>query len=74
MQRSDWIVIGLVLVVDLLAIIAIALLTVLVEGSVWLQFVIMLAMFVVTLIGAYWVLFAREDISEERGEDGGSNR
>ena len=42
MQRSDWIVIGLVLVVDLLAIIAIALLTVLVEGSVWLQFVIML--------------------------------
>ena len=70
MQRSDWIVIGIVLVVDLLAIIAIAILVVL-EGPVWLQFVIMLAMFVVTLIGAYWVLFAPEDISRERGDDEG---
>ncbi len=52
MKRSDWIVIGIVLVVDLLAIIAIALLTLL-EGPVWLKFVIMLAMFIVTLIGAY---------------------
>ena len=70
MQRSDWIVIGIVLVVDLLAIIAIGLLVVL-EGPVWLQFVIMLAMFVVTLIGAYWVLFAPEHISRERGDDEG---
>jgi len=69
MQRSDWIVIGIVLVVDLLAIIAIGLLAPL-EGPVWLQFVIMLAMFIVTLIGAYWVLFAPEDISKERGGDG----
>jgi Kef-type K+ transport system membrane component KefB len=70
MQRSDWVVIGIVLVVDLLAIIAIAILTVL-AGPVWAQFVIMLAMFIVTLIGAYWVLFAPEDISKERGGDGG---
>jgi disulfide bond formation protein DsbB len=69
LKRSDWIVIGIVLVVDLLAIIAIALLTLL-EGPVWLKFVIMLAMFIVTLIGAYWVLFAPEEISKERGGDG----
>ncbi len=70
MKRSDWIVIGIVLVVDLLAIIAIGLLVVL-AGPVWLEFVIMLAMFIVTLIGAYWVLFAPEEISKERGGDGG---
>jgi hypothetical protein len=69
MKRSDWVVIGIVLVLNLPAIVAIALLTLL-EGPVWLKFGIMLAMFIVTLIGAYWVLFAPVDISKERGGDG----
>jgi hypothetical protein len=78
MQRSDWLVIGIVLALDLLATIAISLLTVLAGGPVWLEFVLVLAMFVVTLVGAYWVLFAPEDIPEERKgiskEGGGDGR
>lgn len=65
MQRSDWIVIGIVLVLDAVGITAIALITLL-AGPVWLEFVLVLAMFIVTLLGAYWVLFAPEDIPEER--------
>ena len=65
MQRSDWIVIGIVLVLDAAGITAIALITLL-AGPVWLEFVLVLAMFIVTLLGAYWVLFAPEDIPEER--------
>ena len=68
MQRSDWIVIGVVLVLDVISTIAIAVITLL-AGPTWLEFVIMLAMFIVTLLGAYWVLFAPEDIPKEYGGD-----
>ena len=68
MQRSDWIVIGVVLVLDVISTIAIAVITLL-AGPTWLEFVIMLAMFIVTLLGAYWVLFAPEDIPKEHGGD-----
>ena len=68
MQRSDWIVIGVVLVLDVISTIAIAVITLL-AGPIWLEFVIMLAMFIVTLLGAYWVLFAPEDIPKEHGGD-----
>ena len=68
MQSSDWIVIGVVLVLDVISTIAIAVITLL-AGPTWLEFVIMLAMFIVTLLGAYWVLFAPEDIPKEHGGD-----
>ena len=68
MQRNDWIVIGVVFALDAVAIIAIAIITLL-AGPVWLEFVIVMAMVIVTLLGAYWVLFAPEDIAEERRED-----
>jgi hypothetical protein len=68
LQRSDWIVIGVVLVLDVISTIAIAVITLL-AGPTWLEFVIMLAMFIVTLLGAYWVLFAPEDIPKEHGGD-----
>ena len=68
MQRSDWIVIGVVLVLDVISTIAIAVITLL-AGPTWLEFVVMLAMFIVTLLGAYWVLFAPEDIPKEHGGD-----
>ena len=68
MQRSDWIVIGVVLVLDVISTIAIAVITLL-AGPTWLEFVIMLAMFIVALLGAYWVLFAPEDIPKEHGGD-----
>src|SRR5919202_6510066 len=67
-QRSDWIVIEIVLVLDAAGITAIALITLL-AGPVWLEFVLVLAMFIVTLLGAYWVLFAPEDIPKEHGGD-----
>ena len=68
MQRSDWIVIGVVLVLDVISTIAIAVITLL-AGPTWLEFVVMLAMFIVTLLGAYGVLFAPEDIPKEHGGD-----
>jgi Kef-type K+ transport system membrane component KefB len=68
LQRSDWIVIGVVLILDVISTIAIAIITLL-AGPVWLEFVVMLAMFIVTLLGAYWVLFAPEDIPKEHGGD-----
>jgi hypothetical protein len=68
LQSSDWIVIGVVLVLDVISTIAIAVITLL-AGPTWLEFVVMLAMFIVTLLGAYWVLFAPEDIPKEHGGD-----
>ena len=68
MQRNDWMVIGVVLALDALALVAIAIITVL-AGPEWLEFAIVMAMVIVTLLGAYWVLFAPEDIPEERGGD-----
>ena len=70
MQRNDWIVIGVVFALDAVALIAIAIITLL-AGPEWLEFVIVMAMVIATLLGAYWVLFAPEDIAEERGEDRG---
>ena len=61
-------VIGVVLALDALALVAIAIITVL-AGPEWLEFAIVMAMVIVTLLGAYWVLFAPEDIPEERGGD-----
>ncbi len=71
MHRSDWIVIGVVTALNAVAFIAIALLTLL-AGPEWLEFVIVMGMVVVTLLGAYWVLFAPEDIPKERS--GGDQR
>ena len=68
MQRNDWMVIGVVLALDALALVAIAIITLL-AGPEWLEFAIVMAMVIVTLLGAYWVLFAPEDIPEERGGD-----
>ncbi len=64
-HRSDWIVIGVVTGLNAVAFIAIAI-TTLLAGPEWLEFVIVLAMVVVTLLGAYWVLFAPEDMPKER--------
>ncbi len=71
MHRSDWIVIGVVTGLNAVALIAVALLTLL-AGPEWLEFVIVMGMVVVTLLGAYWVLFAPEDIPKERS--GGDRR
>jgi hypothetical protein len=68
MQRNDWIVIGVVFALDAVALIAIAIITLL-AGPEWLEFVVVMAMVIATLLGAYWVLFAPEDIAEERRED-----
>ncbi len=70
-HRSDWTVIGVVVGLNALALIAIVIVTLL-AGPEWLEFVIVMAMVAVTLLGAYWVLFAPEEIPKERS--GGNRR
>ena len=68
MQRSDWIVIGIIVALIVAGEIAIALLTLL-EGPEWIEFVIAMVLFVATLAGAYWFVLAPQSLPEEREEE-----
>ncbi len=68
MQRSDWIVIGVIVALIAAGQIAIALLTLL-EGPEWIEFVIAMVLFVVALAGAYWFIFAPQSLPQEREEE-----
>jgi protein-S-isoprenylcysteine O-methyltransferase Ste14 len=68
MQRSDKIVIGILIVLAVVGEIAIALLTLL-EGPEWIEFVIVMVLFVAILAGAYWFVLAPQSLPEERDEE-----
>lgn len=68
MQRSDKIVIGILIVLAVVGEIAIALLTLL-EGPEWIEFVIAMVLFVAALAGAYWFVLAPQSLPEEREEE-----
>jgi protein-S-isoprenylcysteine O-methyltransferase Ste14 len=68
MQRSDWIVIGLLIVLAVVGETAIALLTLL-EGPEWIEFVIVLVLFAAILVGACWFVIAPQSLPEERDEE-----
>ena len=68
MQRSDMIVIGVIVALVVAGEIAIALLTLL-EGPEWIEFAIAMVLFIATLAGAYWFVFAPQSLPEEREEE-----
>ncbi len=68
MQRSDKIVIGILIVLAVVGEIAIALLTLL-QGPEWIEFVIVMVLFVAILAGAYWFVLAPQSLPEERDEE-----
>ena len=68
MQRSDWIVIGVIVALIVAGEIAIALLTLL-EGPEWIEFVIAMVLFGAALAGAYWFVLAPQSLPEEREEE-----
>ncbi len=68
MQRSDQIVIGVMVVLAVVGETAIALLTLL-QGPEWIEFVIVMVLFVAALLASYWFVFAPQSLPEEREEE-----